>query len=272
MKVAQIFDYPADQVVTRADHSPEALAGLGQVSGKLSTADIKKVQQALINLGYPLQGGADGSVGRTVKLAVAFVVPKVEAARKAAAVKAGRSWQKLDVPDNTPNSAFYAALFERPDTGVADATAPNPQFAANASEKSAVKAAWATGSTGGGLTTTGGGTATGGSGTTGGGTTTQQQAPADYGFMQPYADWLKSQTYLPAVLQNPYVASGAVVVVGGLLIFGITRAMRSSPAAAPAMAGMGEMDALDAMKQAMRPAPKKKRKSRRKTKSRKSKK
>jgi len=287
MKIAQVIDLPVDQYVTRSDHSPDALAGLGQTSSKLSTADIKKVQQALITLGYPLQGGADGTVGRTVKMAVAFVIPKVEAARKAAAVKAGRSWKKLDVPDNVPNFDFYAALFERPDMGGSDPLSPNPQFAASASEKSAVKAASApprsrsatapTSSTRGGSVTTGGGgtgsTTGGGTRSTGGGTIVGSDGVKDpmadgggatnYGFMQPYADWLKTQTYLPAPLQNPYVAAGAVVVVGGLLIYGIYRATRSSPAAV--MAGVGEMDALDAMKQAMRPAPKKKRKSRRKS-------
>lgn len=249
MKIAQVIDMPVNQIVTRADHSPEALAGLGQVSGGLTRDQIKQAQEALLKLGYPLQGGADGAPGRTTKKAVELVEPKVNAARKAAAVAAGRSWQKLETGGSV-NAALLAALFEYPDQNKSQ-NVPNPAYAATDAEKKAVKDLWASSGTGGGAGAGGG----------------QQQTPPppEYGFMQPYADWLKTQTYLPEFLQNPYVASGAVVVVGGLLIFGITRAMRSSPAAAPAVAGY---DDLGAMRSGYEP-PKRRKKRKIKAKSKK---
>jgi hypothetical protein len=285
MKVEQVIDLPVDQYVLRADHSPQMLAGFGQTASaavmpaSLSKAEIKQVQEALLKLGYPLQGAADGIAGRTTRKAVELVVPKIHAARKAAALASGRGWKKVAVSSNntplladTNTSPLLAALFENPASAVSGPL--NSAYAASANDKKLVKSEW-TVSTGGGPITTGGGPITTGGGPVVGSGGVEDPLGVAAGakdLMGKYESWLKSQAWLPEFLKNPYVASGAVVVVGGLLIFGVTRAMRSSPAAAPAMAGMGEMDALGAMKQAMRPAPKKKRKSRRKTKSRKSKK
>lgn len=259
MKVGQVFDYPADQVVTRGQHALDSyfnqtnsFAGLGQASDGLSKEQITRVQKELIRIGYPLQGGADGVRGRTTNKAI-----EIAKGNLAVNIPAGSA---------IPNATDKVLLREL-DAG-------NRKLIPSEDQKKAVRALWSGGTTniqpqpatppattpvttGGGLVTSGGVT-----------DPLAPLAPAGEGFMAKYEAWLKKQAWLPVQLQNPYVAGGIVIGVTALVGYGLYK--MSSAAPAPAVAGVGEVDALDAMKQAMRPAPKRRRKSRRK--SRKSKK
>lgn len=243
MKIAQIIDVPVDQVVTRADHNPDALAGLGQAASaavmppSLTKEQIKRVQQELIRIGYPLQGGADGLRGRTTNKAIEIAKSKLVAAGIV--------------------NATDMVLLRELDAG-------NRKLIPSQDEKAAVKALWTGSSTSGGsIVGSGGSTTAGGSASS---ENVKDPFATDEGIMQKYESWLKSQAWIPAPLQNPYVAAGAVTVVGGLLIYGIYRVTRSSPAAAPAVAGVDE---LGAMRSGYEPP---KRRKKRKSKSRKAKK
>lgn len=244
--VGQLFDFPVNQVVTRQDHALGAL-------GALDRLQMKRIQQELLRLGYPLQGGADGVAGRTTKKAVALVQ-----------AKAG-------LPVNgVPDMRVLQAL----DSG-------NRSLAPTDADKAAVRALWSGGSgapasTGTGLTTTsgggapatGGGLVVAGSGApvaSSGGVTDPMAAPAGAAadsLMKKYESWLKQQAWLPEQLKNPYVAAGVVTAGVAVIGYGLYRAFSSSPAAEsamiePAMAGIGERDM---------PKPKRKKRKSRKSK------
>jgi hypothetical protein len=221
-----------------------SLAGFGA----LDSGSVKRIQQALLQLGYPLQGGADGVAGRSTKKAIELVEPKINAERKRVAVAASQSWQKLETKGE-PSSELLTALFEDR-AGKKSLAAPNKLFEATEADKKAVKDTWVA-LTGGGSVTTGGGTTTGG--------TTGQTPPADKGIMEKYADWLQDKP-IPDFLKNPYVATGAVVVTAAVLVVGLRAAFKGgSSAPEAAVAGLGEWDMP-------MPKRKKRRKSRRKSK------
>lgn len=219
--IGQVIELPVDQVVTRQDHLS---GGLGQA---LDKAQIQRVQSLLIKAGYPLQGGADGLVGRTTKKAVELVQGKINTFYKVSKVSV----------TGTPDATVMREL----DSG-------NRAYLATDEDKKAVRALWTA------STTSGGGLVVGGSpnvpvqGPTAppatSGNVVDPMAPAaGAGIMAKYEEWLKKQP-IPEFLKNPYVAAGVVTVGVAVVGYGLYRTFRSEPAPEAAMAGMTELEKM----------------------------